>query len=500
MEPVHDLMAQRRAKLVQIKEMGVVPYPYRFEPTHSTSDMRDGFDALEASGVSISLAGRLMAVRGHGKTSFAHVQDRFGRMQIYVRKDGVGEETYRLFGLLDIGDHIGATGKAFRTRTGEMTLEVQSLTLLAKSLRPLPLPKEKIEDGQRIVYDEFSDKEGRYRERHLDLVLNPGVKRTFEMRAQIMAALRAFLDERGFLEVETPILQPLYGGASARPFTTHHNALDMALYLRISNELYLKRLIIGGLERVYEFSRDFRNEGMDRSHNPEFTLLELYQAYADYWDMMALTEQMFATVAQRVVGGTRVTYQGREIEMEPPWARVTMRETISSHGGPDIQVASDQELREGCERRGAEIPRGATRAKLIEELFETYVEPTLIQPTFVMDYPAELSPLAKRHRADPQLAERFEPFVCGWEAGNAFSELNDPLDQRQRLEHQAAMREQGDDEAQPLDEDFLRALEYGMPPTGGLGIGVDRLVMLLTDAASIRDVLLFPLMRPERQD
>ena len=500
LEPVHDLRAQRQAKLSQIREMGVDPYPYRFEPTYSTSDIKDQFETLEASEETISVAGRLMAIRGHGKTSFAHIQDRYGRIQIYVRKDDVGEEAFKLFKCLDIGDHAGVTGKAFRTRTGEMTVQVQYFKVLSKSLRPLPIPKEKTENGKRIVYDEFSDKELRYRQRYVDLVVNPQVRETFETRAKIISAIRSFLDSKGFLEVETPILQPLYGGASARPFITHHNALDMPLYLRIADELYLKRLIVGGLERVYEFCKNFRNEGMDRTHSPEFTLLELYQAYADYDDMMQLTENMICFAAEQVIGSTKITYQETEIDLSPPWKRITMLDSIEQYAGVRLDGISEDGLRTICKDLNVQVDEHIGKGKMIDEIFKEYVEGQLIQPTFVIDYPVETSPLAKRHRDNPDLAERFEPFIHGGEIGNAFTELNDPIDQRERFEHQRRLIDRGDDEAQPLDEDFLRSLEYGMPPTGGLGIGIDRLVMLLTDAASIRDVLLFPLMRPESKN
>ncbi len=364
-------------------------------------------------------------------------------------------------------------------------------------MRPLPVPKEEIRDGERVTHDAFSDKELRYRRRYLDLALNPDVQEVFKKRTAIFAAIRKFLNQRGFLEMDTPVLQPLYGGASARPFTTHHNALDMTLYLRISNELYLKRLIIGGFERVYEFSRNFRNEGIDRTHNPEFTLLEIYQTYADYNDMMAITESLFATVAEEVTGSSTISYQGQEVDLSPPWRRMTLLDSIENYADVQVKDASDEELRGICKGLRIEAEPDAARGQLIDEIFDAKVQHHLVQPTFITDYPIEMSPLAKRHREVPGLTERFEPFICGWEAANAFSELNDPIDQRERFEHQMSLREKGDDEAQVLDEDFLRAMEYGMPPTGGMGFGVDRLVMLLTDAPSIRDVILFPHMRPE---
>jgi lysyl-tRNA synthetase class 2 len=495
--PEAQLIAQRIQKLEAIREMGVTPYPYKFQVTHTFGEIREAFENLEDLKTEVAVAGRLMVVRGHGKSSFADLRDKTGRMQIYLKLDVVGDEAFQLWKLLDIGDFIGVTGPVFRTRTGEMTVQVQHLELLSKAIRPLPVPKEEVRDGQRMVHDAFSAKELRYRRRYLDLALNPEVQEVFRRRIAIVSAIRRFLDEREFLELDTPVLQPLYGGASARPFVTHHNALDMKLYLRISNELYLKRLIVGGFERVYEFSKVFRNEGIDRSHNPEFTLLELYQAYADYTDMMALAEKLFASVAQEVTGSHRITYQGQEIDLSSPWRRMTMLEAIEAHGGGNLRGASEDELRVVCRRLEVEVNPNADRGQLIDEIFKACVQPHLIQPTFIIDYPVELSPLAKRHREDPELTERFEPFICGWEAGNAFSELNDPIDQRRRFEQQMALRERGDEEAQVLDEDYIRALEYGMPPTGGFGFGVDRLVMLLTDSPSIRDVILFPHMRPE---
>jgi lysyl-tRNA synthetase class 2 len=495
--PETQLVAQRLQKLESIREMGVEPYPYRFEVTHRSGEVRETFQTLEQDGRKVTVAGRLMARRDHGKSAFADLLDETGRIQIYVRRDAVGEKAFDLWKLLDIGDFVGVEGSVFRTRTGEMTLKVHALELLSKAIRPLPVPKEEVKDGQRVVHDAFSDPELRYRRRYLDLTLNPDVKDVFRKRTATFSAIRNFFDARGFLEADTPVLQPLYGGASARPFTTHHNALDMKLYLRISNELYLKRLIVGGFEKVYEFSRDFRNEGIDRTHNPEFTMLEAYQAYADYTDMMELTESLFASVAKSVTGASKVVYQGREIDLGPPWRRMTLLDAIKAYGNFDVADASVEALREICRNLELEVDSRAQRGHLMDEIFEAVVQPHLIQPTFITDYPVEMSPLAKRHRKHPELTERFEPFICGWEAANAFSELNDPIDQRKRFEHQASLRESGDEEAQVLDADFLRAMEYGMPPTGGMGFGVDRLVMLLTDARSIRDVILFPHMRPE---
>ena len=495
--PESQLIDQRLKKLELIREMGIEPYPYRFQPTHSSDALRSQFDSLEASESEVTIAGRLMVTRGHGKAAFADLRDGEGRFQIYVKLDVVGEETFGLWRLLDIGDFVGVAGPVFRTRTGEMTVRVRKLEILSKAIRPLPVPKEEVKDGERVVHDAFSDIELRYRRRYLDLALNPEVREVFRKRTRVISSIRRFLDERGFLEVETPALQPIYGGASARPFVTHHNALDIPLYLRISDELYLKRLIVGGFDRVYEICKDFRNEGIDRTHNPEFTLLELYQAYADYGDMMSIAEELVASVAEEVNGSPRISYQGEEVDLTPPWRRLPMMEAIQMHADIDPMNASDPDLEVLCQRLGVEVEPGLSRGKLIAEIFDAAVAPHLVQPTFVTDYPVELSPLAKRHRRSRDLTERFEPFICGGEIGNAFSELNDPIDQRRRFEEQMVLRAEGDDEAHVMDEDYVRALDYGMPPTGGLGIGVDRVVMLLTDSASIRDVILFPQMRPE---
>ena len=495
--PESQLIEQRLQKLDAIRDLGIEPYPYRFEPTHYSADIVASFDALNASGDEVRVAGRLIVTRGHGKAAFADLRDAEGRLQIYVRLDNVGDDAFALWKLLDIGDIIGVSGPVFKTRTGQISVQVQTLTLLTKAIRPLPVPKEEIRDGERVVHDQFSDKELRYRRRYLDLALNPDVQAVFRKRSAIVSAIREFLDARGFLEVETPVLQPLYGGASARPFVTHHNVLDMPLYLRISDELYLKRLIVGGLERVYEIGKNFRNEGIDRTHNPEFSMLELYQAYADYSDMMAIAETLYAFVAEKVNGATTLEYQGRKIDLTPPWPRIPMLDAIEKYGGIDVARSSDADLRAACKRFDSDIEPDAERGLLINALFEACVEPELIQPTFITNYPIAVSPLAKRHRTEKGLTERFEIFINGWEAANAFSELNDPIDQRQRFAHQKTLRDRGDDEAQVLDEDFLMALEHGMPPTGGLGIGVDRMVMLLADAPSIRDAILFPHMRPK---
>ena len=491
------LIEQRVQKLADIRDMGIAPYPYRFETTHHSADIATRFDALSASEEQVRMAGRLIVTRGHGKAAFADLRDAKGRFQIYVRLDIAGDEAFALWQLLDIGDFIGVAGPVFKTRTGHITVQVRELALLSKAIRPLPVPKEEIRDGERVIHDQFSDKELRYRRRYLDLALNPDVQAAFRKRSATVSAMREFLDARGFLEVETPVLQPLYGGASARPFVTHHRVLDMPLYLRISDELYLKRLIVGGLERVYEIGKNFRNEGIDRTHNPEFSMLELYQAYADYSDMMTIAEELYVFVAEKVNGATTLEYQGQKIDLTPPWPRISMLDAIEKYSDIDVARASDAELEAACKRLGSDIKPSVERGVLINALFEACVEPKLIQPTLIIDYPRAVSPLAKGHRSEAALTERFEIFIHGWEMGNAFSELNDPLDQRRRFAHQKTLRDRGDEEAQVLDEDYLRAMEHGMPPTGGLGIGVDRMVMLLANAPSIQDVILFPHMRPQ---
>lgn len=497
MKEESGIVAERLRKLSELRLLGVEPYPHRFERSHSVEQVLRDFESLGTEDREVAVAGRLRSIRGHGKVGFADLQDGPATIQIYVRRDVLGEELYSVFALLDIGDIVGVGGKVFRTRTGEKSIAVSSLSLLSKTTRPLPVAKEREEEGQRIVFDAFADKEQRYRQRYLDLALNPEVREVFRKRSLIISSIRSALDEKGFLEVETPVLQPLYGGASARPFLTHHNALDITLYLRISDELYLKRLIVGGLDRVYEFCKDFRNEGMDRLHNPEFTLLELYQAYADYGDMMSLTEELVSEAALRVNGTTIVKYHDEDVDLSPPWRRLPMLEAIHQYAGVDLSGQTDDCARDACRRLGILTTPEMGVGKMIDEIFKERVERFLIQPTIITDYPVETSPLAKRHRVDPRLVERFEPFVCGGEIGNAFSELNDPADQRERFEEQMRLRMRGDEEAQVLDEDYIRALEYGMPPTGGLGIGIDRLVMLLTGSHSIRDVILFPQMRPE---
>jgi len=494
-EDLNEIRRIRRQKLEELRQKEINPYPYKFERTHFSDDILNNSEAyLEKE---VAVAGRLMSIRGHGKVFFAHMMDSKGKIQIYVKKDFVGEQQFEMAKLLDIGDIIGVKGTVFVTRTGETTIQVVHIELLSKTLRPLPIVKEKKEGDERVVFDQVSDKELRYRQRYVDLIINPEVRDVFVMRSRIISAMRRFLDERGYLEVETPVLQPVYGGASARPFVTHHNALDVDLYLRIADELYLKRLIVGGYDGVYEISKDFRNEGMDRFHNPEFTMMELYVAYEDYHFMMKLVEEMIGALAMDVFGEMKLHYQGQEIDLTPPWKRISIFEAIREATGKDLYGKDVAPLKQAAADLGISVEPFWREGKIIDEIFSEKVEPNLIQPTFVVDYPVELSPLAKRHRDDPKLVERFEPFIVGGEFGNAFSELNDPLDQRQRFMAQKELLELGDDEAQMLDEDFLRALEYGMPPTTGLGIGIDRLVMLFTNQSSIKDVIFFPQMRPE---
>ena len=439
------------------------------------------------------------AWRAHGKSAFAHLEDASGRIQLYFRKDVLGDASFADLDLLDLGDWLGVEGPVFRTRMGEVTVRVTSWTLLTKSLRPLPFGKVEVdaETGERTVHSGFADTGSRYRQRYADLAVHPEVREVFRTRARIVTELRRFLDDEGFLEVETPALQPLYGGASARPFLTKHNALDRTMYLRIADELYLKRLLVGGLDRVYELSKDFRNEGIDRFHNPEFTMLEWYQAFADYEDQMDLVERMVVHVVDRVLGRRTFAFGPHEITVEPPFARIRLTDALSAAMGVDVNEAPVSELRSRAEKLSLPDLGGAGRGKLIDKLFGELVEPGLVQPTFVLDHPRELSPLAKPKRGEPHLTERFELYMAGTELFNAFSELNDPLDQRRRFEEQAELRAGGDEEAQQIDEDYIRALEYGMPPTGGVGMGVDRLVMLLTNQSSIRDVILFPTLRAD---
>ena len=495
MEEINELIRIRRDKLKKLAELGVNPYTYSFETSDFSADIIAQFD--EQSEKIVRVSGRIMSVRLMGKAAFFHIQDTKGKIQVYIRQDKVGNQTYEIFNILDIGDFVGIEGIVFKTRTGETSVLASKLELLSKSLRPLPIVKEKIEDNEKVIFDQFADKEARYRQRYVDLVVNPDVKEVFKKRSRIITSMRKYLDNSDFLEVETPILQPVYGGATARPFVTHHNTLDMDLYLRIANELYLKRLVVGGIDRVYEFSKDFRNEGMSRFHNPEFTQIELYVAYKDYIWMMEFVENLVNHVVLDVFGTTKLTFQDHDLDFKAPWRRLTMFDAIEEYTGIDVSKMDEETLRKKVRELEIEEDSSMGYGRLIDEIFGEKVEPKLIQPTYIMDYPIEMSPLAKKHRDNPRLVERFEAVIGGKEIANAFSELNDPLDQRERFEDQLKLREKGDDEAQVLDEDYIRALEYGMPPTAGLGIGIDRLVMLLTNSPSIRDVIFFPQMRPE---
>jgi lysyl-tRNA synthetase class 2 len=485
----------RREKLDALVAAGVPPFAYGYERTHeaaaAVASLPDGVD----EGAPVRVAGRLVAWRGHGKTAFAHLADASGRIQLYFRKDELGEERFAQLALYDIGDVVGVAGPLMRTRTGEVTVRVADVEMLAKSLRPLPYGKEEIVDGVTVRHSGFADPEQRYRQRYADLAVHPEVRALFIARSRLITAIRAFLDARGFLEVETPVLQPVYGGATARPFSTHHNTLDMPLFLRIADELYLKRLVVGGLDRVYEIGHDFRNEGIDRTHNPEFTMLEFYQAFADYEEMMTTVEALLvhAAAAVRAVPGV-----GENVPpLRAPFRRIEWVPALSEAIGQDAMTVSDEVLRGLARAQGVELVNTMSRPKLLDELFGALVESQIVEPTFVVDYPKELSPLAKPKRGNPALTERFELFARGREVANAFSELNDPIDQRQRFEAQARLRAAGDEEASGVDEDYLRAMEYGMPPMGGVGIGIDRLFMYLTDTANIRDAILFPTMRPE---
>ncbi len=499
-----DQEQRRREERAMLEAHGINPYPYAWDVTARAADILATFDEArhqpDDTGQApepfrVSIAGRILSKRVMGKAAFFHLQDATGQIQVYVRRDDLPEGFYnRVFKkLLDIGDIVGVTGFVFRTRMGEVSVHTERLELLSKALTPLPVVKE--QDGR--VFNEVTDKEFRYRRRYVDLIVNPEVRTVFRQRAQMLRALRRFLDERGYVEVETPALQPLYGGASARPFKTHHNALDMVLFLRIADELYLKRLIVGGFEGVYEIAKDFRNEGLSRFHNPEFTMLELYVAYKDYAWMMDLVEEMIEEVATDLHGTPEVTVGGHTISFRRPWKRVPLLEAVREATGHDLFGKSRDELAAVATGLGLEVDETMGAGKIIDEIFGECVEPNLIQPTFITDYPVELSPLAKRHRSKPGLVERFEVICNGKELCNAFSELNDPDDQRARFEEQARLRAGGDEEAMQIDEDYLRALEYGMPPTAGLGVGIDRLAMLMTGQSSIRDVILFPLLRPE---
>jgi lysyl-tRNA synthetase class 2 len=493
----------RREALSKLRALGVDPFPAaEFTVTAHSKDIQSTFRDEDAPR-DVAIAGRVMSIRVMGKAAFAVLRDAQGDQQIYIMRDEIapGEDKamYNEFfkKLLNLGDFIGVKGFVFRTRTGEITVHVKEITFLAKALRPLPTPKTD-EDGQ--VHDAFNDPELRYRMRYVDLIVNPQVKETFLKRTRIFNAMREAFQQAGYVEVDTPVMQPIPGGAAARPFITHHNALDTEFYLRIANELYLKRLIVGGFDGVFEFSRNFRNEGMDRTHNPEFTIMELYVAYKDYRWMMNFIEGVFRTVAIAANGSAMASFQGKDVDFGKPFRRITMCGAIQEKTGTDVLNADERTISELCKQHGIEVTASMGKGKLIDELFSALVQPELIQPTFVMDFPLEMSPLCKKHRDDERLTERFELYVAGFEVGNAYSELNDPIDQRERFEAQLKLMERGDDEAMYLDRDFLRALEYGMPPTSGIGIGMDRLVMLLTDNPAIQEVLLFPQMRPEKWD
>ncbi|MDD3396130.1 MAG: lysine--tRNA ligase [Acidaminococcaceae bacterium] len=478
-------MQVRIGKMHKMEEVGIMPFGHRFLWTHHAKDIADDFEVLEAKETEVKLAGRVMAIRGQGKTSFMDLMDKSGRIQLYVRKDVLGEENYALVKMMDIGDIVGITGTVFRTHMGEISIRVTQLEILSKSLRPLP---EK--------WHGLKDVEMRYRQRYLDLIVNPDVKDTFIKRSKIVKCVRDILDSRDFLEVETPILNTIPGGAAARPFITYHNALDMQLYLRIATELNLKRLVVGGLERVYEMGRIFRNEGIDIKHNPEFTSVEIYQAYADYNDMMDLTETVVSECAQRVLGTMKITYEGTDIDLTPPWPRITMIDAIKKYSGKDFTDVTDVDTaRQLAAEAKVEVEATWGVGKIINAFFDQFVEEKLVQPVFITEYPKEISPLAKSSAANPDITDRFEGFIYGREICNGFTELNDPIDQRERFLKQVEERNAGDEEANMMDEDFVTSLEVGLPPTGGLGIGIDRMVMFLTDSSSIRDVILFPHMR-----
>lgn len=498
-QELSDLEIQRRQSLNELRELGIEPYPAALYPvTDYSADIKGNFE----EGKQVCIAGRMMSMRDMGKASFAEIQDKQGRIQVYFNRDVIcPDEDKKLYNrvfkkLLDLGDFIGIKGEVFRTQVGEISVNVQEFSLLSKSLKPLPLPKV---DAEGRVHDAFTDPEMRYRQRYADLVVNPHVKDIFVKRTKLFNAMRQFFNDAGYMEVETPVLQPIPGGASARPFITHHNALDIPLYMRIANELYLKRLIVGGFDGVYEFSKNFRNEGMDRTHNPEFTAMEIYVAYKDYNWMMDFTERLLEHCALSVNGTTEITFGEHQISFKAPYKRVTMRQAIIDFTGFDIAGKSEDELRAAAKGMGIQVDETMGTGKLIDEIFGEKCEGNYIQPTFITDYPKEMSPLCKVHRDDPTLTERFELMVCGKEIANAYSELNDPIDQRERFEEQLRLSEKGDDEAMFIDHDFLRALEYGMPPTSGLGIGMDRLIMYLTNNASIQEVLFFPQMRLEKK-
>lgn len=482
-EELNEQMKVRREKLAKLRELGVQPFAHQYLVNAHSKDIQDNFEKYE--GTNVKIAGRLMTIRGHGKTAFVHIADEFGRIQVYFRKDVLGDEAFEIFKLLDIGDIIGVDGEVFRTDKGEISVRAKEFSLLTKSLRPLP---EK--------WHGLKDVETKYRQRYLDLMMNQDVKERFKKRSQILRAVRDILDEDGYLEVETPTLQPIAGGAAARPFITHHNALDMDLYMRIAPELYLKRLVVGGLERVYEMGKNFRNEGISIKHNPEFTAIEMYRAYGNFEDMMELTEKVVSGTAERVLGTQKIVYEGTEIDLTPPWQRITMEEAVLKYAGVDFsQVKTLEEAQALAKEKNLEIEPHWGIGGILNAFFEEYGEAHLIQPTFVIGHPKEISPLSKSNDENPERTDRFEAFIYGREIANGFSELNDPIDQKERFQAQVDQRDSGDDEAHMMDEDFVTALEFGLPPTGGLGIGIDRLIMFLTDVSSIRDILFFPHMR-----
>ncbi|PWA12149.1 lysine--tRNA ligase [Pueribacillus theae] len=489
---LNDQLIVRREKMKSLREKGIDPFGMRFERTHTTDDIKKAFEhmtkeELEEVSEEIKVAGRVMTKRGKGKAGFAHIQDLTGQIQIYVRKDAVGDDQYEVFNTIDIGDIVAITGRVFKTKVGELSIRANQFLILSKALRPLP-----------DKFHGLKDVEQRYRQRYVDLIMNPEVKKTFIARSKIIQSMRRYLDDHGYLEVETPMMHSIPGGAAARPFITHHNALDIDLYMRIAIELHLKRLIVGGFEKVYEIGRVFRNEGVSTRHNPEFTMIELYEAYADFQDIMELTENLIAHIAQEVLGTTTIPYGEYEVDLMPKWTRLHMVDAIKQYTGVDFwNNVSDEQAKQLAKDYGVQIQETMTYGHIVNEFFEQLVEEKLIQPTFIYGHPVEISPLAKKNKQDPRFTDRFELFIVGREHANAFSELNDPIDQRERFEAQVKERAQGNDEAHLMDEDFLESLEYGMPPTGGLGIGIDRLVMLLTNSPSIRDVLLFPQMRPQ---
>ncbi len=501
-----NLEQTRLEKLERLRNLGMEPYPGRAQRTHTSSQAIAAYEAIEknedSSPVKATIAGRLRSLRPMGKITFAHIEDGYGRLQLFLRANDIGQETMDLFNReFDLGDFIQASGEMFRTKTGEVTLRVQDFRILAKAITPLPAAKDQVVEGELVKHATLAEPELRYRQRYADLAVNPEVRHIFRTRAAIVSALREFLDKHGFVEVETPVLQPIYGGAAARPFITHHNQLKQDLYLRISFELYLKRLLVGGLERVYEIGRDFRNEGVDRTHNPEFTQLEFYWAYADYLQVMEFTEQMLRYTAEKVLGKPGFTYQGNEVDLSKPWRRIELSQGILDTTGIDINLyPTTESLAQAMKARGFEFNPNDPRGKLVDKLISDYLEPTLIQPTFLYNYPRDISPLAKSMPGNPQLTERFEGFVAGMEVCNAFTELNDPLDQEARFLEMGRDYDANDEERHPMDEDYLRAMRYGMPPNGGFGMGIDRLVMLLTDSFNIREVILFPHLRSREEE